>query len=150
MKLIEEQGDLFDLEETHYLAHCISADLALGAGIAVQFVKRYDMRNKLITLRDKQTPTEKFIQDIFGSPNCVLIDRVFNLITKEHCWHKPTYDSFTIALEDMKRYVEYSYYTKIAMPRIGCGLDGLEWDLVKPIIETTFRGYDGEIVVRYL
>jgi hypothetical protein len=147
MELIEQEGNLFDFEETHYLAHCISADLAFGAGIAIEFDKRYGMRNKLIIAREKQTSEEKLIQDIFGSPKCVLI-------TKERYWHKPTYDSFTKALEDMRRHVEYSYdavpITKIAMPRIGCGLDKLDWNKIKLIIETTFQPYKGEIIIRYL
>ena len=34
MRLVEEKRDLFDVSEDYYLAHCISADFALGAGIA--------------------------------------------------------------------------------------------------------------------
>ena len=43
----EENRDLFEVPSDYYLAHCISADYALGAGIAVEFVKRFDMRTRL-------------------------------------------------------------------------------------------------------
>ena len=42
-KMIEEiQGDLFiESDPMSSLAHCVAKDLALGAGIAVQFKKRF-------------------------------------------------------------------------------------------------------------
>lgn len=36
---------------------------------------------------------------------------------------------------------------KLAMPRIGCGLDRLEWAKVKKIIKATFANTDVEILV---
>ena len=43
----EEVRDLFSVSDDYYLAHCISEDFALGAGIAVEFNNRFDMRKKL-------------------------------------------------------------------------------------------------------
>ena len=41
-------GDLFKIaKETDYLAHCISKDYVLGAGIAVEFQRRFQLREKL-------------------------------------------------------------------------------------------------------
>ena len=34
----EEQRDLFSVSDDYYLVQCISADFAMGAGIAVQFM----------------------------------------------------------------------------------------------------------------
>ena len=47
MTIREEQRDLFTVPQGYYLAHCISGDYALGAGIAKQFVEVYNMKNKL-------------------------------------------------------------------------------------------------------
>jgi len=88
MNLIEKQGNLFDLEDTHYLVHCVSADFALGKGIAKEFDKRYSMRLKLLANS--------------SSGECILIGNVFNLITKDRYWHKPTYQSLRQSLEVMK------------------------------------------------
>lgn len=44
----EKNGDLFSASREYYLAHCISGDYALGAGIAKIFNKVYDMKNKLL------------------------------------------------------------------------------------------------------
>ena len=40
MEYKEIKGNLFDAPKDAYLVHCISADFALGAGIAVEFNKR--------------------------------------------------------------------------------------------------------------
>lgn len=139
MTLTEEQRDLFTVPQGYYLAHCISGDFALGAGIAVEFNNRFDMRNKL-RRHFKQTET-----------NCsIVIDNVFNLVTKEKAYQKPSYDSLRAALMEMKTQVEFLGVKKVAMPKIGCGLDRLDWDGVKPLLEEVFDGMDLEILVCYL
>ena len=40
--------------------------------------------------------------------------------------------------------------TKLAMPLIGCGLDKLEWNRVKDVIEDVFDDTDVEILICYL
>lgn len=47
MTINEEKGNLFDLPEEYALAHCISEDCALGAGIAVEFQRRFKIRDIL-------------------------------------------------------------------------------------------------------
>lgn len=137
-------GDLFEQSEDYYLAHCISADFALGAGIAVEFVKRFDMRNKL------KSKNPDFVNRYHNcGPICILDDesRVFNLITKEMCYHKPTYNSLKKSLEHMRLLAEYYNITKIAIPQIGCGIDGLKWNKVSEIIKQTFDDSNIEILV---
>ena len=47
MTITIENRDLFTVPQGYYLAHCISADFALGAGIAKTFDAVYNMRFKL-------------------------------------------------------------------------------------------------------
>ena len=118
MIIKEEKRDLFAVPQGYYLAHCISGDYALGAGIATQFVEVYNMRYKL----HSQYPIpngEKFA----NVGKALLVDNVFNLVTKARCFHKPTYDSLYETLVDMKDQCEEWDITKIAIPYIGCGLD---------------------------
>ena len=75
---------------------------------------------------------------------------VYNLVTKTRFWHKPTLDSLHEALTDMRMYVVDDGVKKIAMPRIGCGLDKLDWEDVSQIIQEVFRDTDVEILVCYL
>ena len=38
MTITTEKRDLFTMSQGYYLAHCISADFALGAGIAKTYI----------------------------------------------------------------------------------------------------------------
>lgn len=149
MMLTEIHGDLFAVSNDYYLAHCISADYRLGAGIARQFSINYDVRRKLF---------RKFphLDDPFSGNHksyvgkALLIDNIFNLVTKSRYFEKPTYDTLKHTLEDMKQQCDKYGIKRLAMPRIGCGLDRLNWDMVKKIIKEIFTDTDIEIVVYYL
>ena len=136
----EEVRDLFSVSGYH-LTHCISDDYALGAGIAVQFNRRFDMRRKLFSIR----PQSPCFADTNG--HCILIDGVFNLVTKNKCLQKPTYATLTNALVDMKRQCIENDVKQIAMPLIGCGLDRLEWNDVSTIIRDVFDDTDIEVLI---
>lgn len=145
----EEHRDLFSVPEEYFLAHCISADFALGAGIAVEFVKRYNMRNRLNDLFSGDAVNTWDANGNCGAPQgtCIRIDRVLNLVTKRNCWHKPTYEALKEALLSMRKICEGCCVQKIAMPLIGCGIDKLEWNKVSEILKETFEDTDMEILV---
>lgn len=83
----EEVRDLFFVPEDYYLAHCISADFGMGKGIVVQFNKRFNMKQKITELYpDGFRDLDGYYEPI----GCVLIDRIFNLITKKRYFDKPT------------------------------------------------------------
>lgn len=144
MEFREEKRDLFSVPEDYYLAHCISADFAMGKGIVVEFNRRFDMKNKLKAhypdYLDQWQKEKK-------SSGCVLAGRVFNLITKERYFQKPTYETMRGALECMKALCAQKDICRVAMPVIGCGLDRLEWEKVSAVIRDVFAGTDVEILV---
>ena len=140
MVIKEERMDLFTVPQGYYLAHCISADFALGAGIAKQFVDVYNMRDKL----------KAAYSDDAMVGEALLVDNVFNLVTKARAFQKPTYESLEEALIDMKLQIVELMITKLAIPMIGCGLDKLDWSKVRSIIEAIFEDVDIEILVCYL
>lgn len=142
MVIKEEVMDLFTVPQGYYLAHCISGDYALGAGIAKQFVENYNMRFKL----HKNYPIpdgEKFA----NVGQALLVDNVFNLVTKARVFHKPTYESLYDTLLDMRIQCEDLDISRLAVPLLGCGLDRLNWEQVKDVIEDVFDSTDIEILV---
>ena len=145
----EEVRDLFSVSEDYYLAHCISADFALGKGIAVEFNKRFDMKNKLIDRFDGDVTHawDGNINEGYPSGACFKVDRVLNLVTKRNYWNKPTYRTLTESLVCMLDICKEYNIKKVAMPLIGCGLDRLQWDRVYDIITTIFKDVDIEILV---
>jgi len=142
----EEIRDLFSVSDDYYFAQCISADFAMGAGIAVQFNRYFDIKNRLI---NKYGHSFEDRWDIFNEHGtCLLEGRVYNLITKKKYWFKPTYDTLKSALKAMRTMViNNPDVRKIAMPQIGCGLDKLQWDKVSEIIKEIFGELDVEILI---
>lgn len=153
----EECCDLFDYYDKGYkLVQCLSADLVAGAGIAVLFNKKLDMKNKL---KNRYPYGVYYVDDninrLIFLPTCIYETNTFNLITKDKVWEKPTYENLELSLKVMKRGIyllwqQSDYIDKIAMPLIGCGIDGLEWKKVREMIKEIFDDYDIEIVVCYL
>lgn len=147
MILNEKKGNLFDLDEKYTLAHCISLDCEMGKGIAVKFDKKF--RGMKAFLKNRiETCDIDFPVTIPCFSNRKL--RVFNLITKKNYWGKPTYITITKCIEQMAEICERHQIKYLAMPKIGCGLDRLQWGKVREIIEDTFKDIDIEIEVRYL
>lgn len=138
MNITIENRDLFTVPQGYYLAHCISADFALGAGIAKKFDEVYNMRYKLFRNYDYY---------YFTGGEALMVDNVFNLVTKPQCYDKPTYSTLREALEDMKDLMNVWDITKLAMPKIGCGLDRLQWDKVYDIICDVFKDADVDILI---
>ena len=133
-----EKRDLFTMPQGYYLAHCISADFALGAGIAKTFDEVYNMRFKLFRNYDNYE---------YKGGDALPVDNVFNLVTKQKCWHKPTYESLREALVMMRECLYFLDANKLAMPKIASGLDRLNWEQVYDIICEVFEDMDIEIVI---
>lgn len=142
MNINEVTQDLFTVPQGYYLAHCISGDYVLGAGIARRFNDEYNMRYKLH--RDYAIPEGQKFANV---GRALLVDNVFNLVTKQRYFHKPTYDDLYDTLVDMKEQCEMFDIKRLAMPTIGCGLDRLCWNKVKDVIEDVFSDTDIEILI---
>lgn len=78
---------------------------------------------------------------------CLLTGKVFNLVTKEKYWQKPTYHSLLITLFNLKKQIISNEVKFLAIPQIGCGLDKLLWREVKKMIFDIFSDIDIYIVV---
>lgn len=137
----EIYGNLFDLPDDCILAHCISADFALGAGIAAQFTAK-GVRDELFS---------KYAANIWVNEGyCLMTNntpfKVANLVTKEKCYYKPTLKSVAEALISFRDQLT-EFPVKIGMPCIGSGLDRLKWEDVKDIVKSVFEDVDCEIIV---
>ena len=140
MTYTERPGDLFTASPNSYLVHCISADFMMGAGIAKEFrnrgVKQY-LESNYNMIWDGRGYT--LFAPMTG------FNGVFNLITKERYFLKPTYGSLKEALHDLKNQLPEG--SNLAMPHIGCGLDKLSWLTVKEIICDIFADTNINITV---
>lgn len=139
MQYSESKGNLFDANRNCALVHCISSDFVMGAGIAKQFSLMGVKAELLQTYPQKWDGTGYCLHSSAGSKTNEFPNGVFNLITKERYFHKPTYDTLRQSLEDMKQQCEALGIKELAMPLIGCGLDRLQWDKVSQMVQDMIR-----------
>lgn len=138
MEYKEIKGDLLFSPPEYFIVHCISRDCALGAGVAKQIQDKHKIKHRLKHVVNEDS-------------KCVLVDKVFNLVTKEKYWHKSTYESLYSTLLELKNQMSVLGINKIAMPMIGCGLDRLKWNTVSRMIHEVFSDTPSiEIIVYYL
>lgn len=129
-RLLHKRGDLFTCPPTDALAHCISEDCRMGAGIAVLFKKTFGGVDEL--LAQKKQPGQCAVLRISER-------FVYYLVTKKKYNQKPTYDNLRKSLVSMREHCLASGVNSISMPRIGCGLDKLKWENVSSIITEVFQ-----------
>ena len=145
MRYEERQQDLFTMPEDWMFVQCISADFAMGAGIAVQFNRHFNTKAEL--KRDYGNRLRAW--DFSGiRGECLKQGRVYNLVTKRNYWDKPTLDTMRNALCALHGIVvNAGPGVKLAMPLIGCGIDRLRWEDVSRLVQEIFADTDAEIVV---
>ena len=134
MTLKEIRGNLFEYTTDRIPVQCISQDCKMGAGIAVDMRKQF----KLGSLT-----ADKF-------PDCIYYHGVLNLITKKVYYGKPTYQTLEQSLIKMKEITKENNIDKLVMPKIGCGLDRLQWPKVREILENIFQDTSIDILVCYI
>lgn len=143
MNLTEVQGDIFLAPYDSKFVQCISADYVMGKGIATQFNERFNTKQRIL---DRYEPVE-----IFRNGFCIYDGLItYCLITKGKYYQKPTYKSLQESLIDLRDNWILPNYNEdeeivISSPKIGCGLDKLNWESVKTIIINTFAYIDNLI-----
>lgn len=132
------EGDLFAAPKEYALAHCVAADLHMGAGIAVMFRNKF---GRVATLKGQNAKVGGL---------AVLKDgkrTIYYLITKKLSTQKPKYSDLLCSLIALRKDMQSKGIKKLGIPKIGCGLDGLEWDRVYDLLHRVFNTDDVEIVL---
>ena len=115
----EIHGDLFNAPVFCHLAHCIPADLSFGGAIAREIDTYYDAEDRL----------NKLYGDITITPGDVLVDsNVYHLIASPKKFTKAKMEDLENCIATLAQtcYDDAVHY--LAMPRIGCGANGLPWE----------------------
>ncbi len=112
----------------------------MGRGIALQFKKAFpeNFTEYQKACRAGQVRPGKMLVFETGSmlaPRCII-----NFPTKRHWREKSRYEDIEAGLRALVSEVKRLGIRSIAVPPLGCGLGGLDWKSVRPMIETAFAG----------
>lgn len=140
-------GDLFQNKDVQAYAHGVNCQGVMGAGIAVEFARRYPvMYDWYKTLCKSGLP-------LLASCRLYQAERpaIFNLFTQPRPERGAAmYKALRDALKEMRDLADESGITTIAMPRVGCGIGGLRWPITRAIIEDVMAGWSGTLYVHTL
>ena len=147
------KGDLLSDKQVRTIVHCISQDCHMGAGIARDIKKKFSGMKEEILKQNPQVGGILAYEHKHKKPDNRGKARwttVLNMVTKKHYRDRPTEDNFIRTLENLKDYCIKDGIYKINMPKIGCGLDKLEFEFVKREIERVFAGSGVEVNMYFL
>jgi O-acetyl-ADP-ribose deacetylase (regulator of RNase III) len=146
IKLI--QGDILkaDVEALVNTVNCMGV---MGRGIALQFSKAFSENSKVYkSACDKKQlhPGMMLILDLnrFENPRYVI-----NFPTKRHWKGKSRIEDIESGLKALIEEVRQRNIHSIAIPPLGCGLGGLNWEQVRPMIENAFETLPNVNVLLY-
>ena len=137
--LTEVRGNLFKSRDP--LVHCVSSDFRMGKGVAWHFKRKF---GGVLELRNSGTRVGEVAVLRRGGRN------IYYLVTKYRFFNKPTYEDLRRTLVSLKNHAISKNIKSLSMPRLGCGLDGLKWGVVKEMISEVFCDERIQISVYYL
>lgn len=138
--IIFKRGDIF-ASTAQAIVNPVNCVGIMGAGLAKECKKRYPMN----FIHYEKMCKSKLLQ--IGKCLTVLENNklIVNFPTKEH-WRNPSkYEYIESGLQALIKHVVHYQIKSIAIPALGCGLGGLEFDVVKQLIQTTVSKLDLEV-----
>lgn len=161
MAVIEKAGDLLKIIKSGVIVHGCNAQGVMASGFAGQLAKMYPVaKSSYVSFIEQWDITDRF--NALGSVNYIeivasdttvdVIDPgslknliICNAITQEYYGRESgtryaSYDAIDIVMRDMAD--TFCSRDIINMPRIGCGLGGAEWSIVKEIIKHRLSNFE--------
>lgn len=135
--IIPSQGNLLEAQ-ADALVNTVNTVGVMGRGIALQFQRafpaNYAAYKKACDMK-AVVPGKMFIfeENVLGGPRWIV-----NFPTKRHWKGSSRIEDIQNGLADLAEQVERLGIRSIAIPPLGCGLGGLAWAQVKPLIESAF------------
>lgn len=140
-------GDLFAAEDADALAHGCNCAGAMGRGIAVEFKRRWPAMFEEYRQRchDGRLPLGGVFP--WAAPEGLT---VYNLGTQAHWRSGAVLSAIESSVTAMADHASANGIRRIAMPRIGAGLGGLDWAEVEAVVAEAVEGRPFAVAVHQL
>jgi len=146
--IIYKKGNLLE-DDAETLVNAVNTVGVMGAGIARQFKEKFpDMfvvYESACQRGELQLGTMHVVQVKENDTTRYII----NFPTLAHWSDKSTLATIESGLADLVRVVQEKGIQSIAIPPLGCGVGGLEWEDVRLLIEGAFKNVEGVTVHLY-
>lgn len=142
------QGNLLEAP-VEAVVNTVNTVGVMGKGIALMFKERFPENTKAYETACKAGNVR--VGSMFVTPGVELDGPrwIINFPTKEN-WRNPTkLEWVESGLVALKREIREKGIRSIAIPPLGCGNGGLDWNVVRPLVEEALKALDGVEVVVY-
>ena len=129
------------IQQPNSIGHCISADARLSKGFDGFLFLRLPGR------RSTCRKAKLFMGRVFPFWDTTGKRYIYNLVTKERFCDKPSLSMLSKTLEAMKSHASMNGVSTITIPKLGCGLDQMNWQEVVTLLRDIFAYADVQLVV---
>lgn len=127
-------GDLLD-ERVDAIVNTVNTVGVMGKGIALQFKRKWPANAKAYEAACKRKEVVPGKMFVFDNGGLVEPKFIINFPTKRH-WRQPSrMADIEVGLVDLVTQIKRLGIRSIAIPPLGCGNGGLDWNEVRPRIE---------------
>lgn len=138
-----EKGNIFN-SSCEFLVNPVNCVGVMGKGLALEFKNKYPLNFEIYK---KACDNASFH---IGNLLIVPVDNKFivNFPTKKHWRNKSDLEFIKIGLEELKVAIKDFNIKSIALPKLGCGLGGLDWNEVFDLIKNFHNSIEDNVLVQ--
>lgn len=146
--IVYKHGDILK-EDAEALINTVNCMGVMGRGIALQFKNAYPGNFKAYQKACKNNELQPGRMFVFETGSLTNPRYIINFPTKRHWRGKSRIEDIEIGLKALIEMVRQYNIKSIAIPPLGSGLGGLDWLVVRPLIEDAFKSLSDVRVIIY-
>lgn len=139
--IIYSKGNLLEAE-AEALVNTVNCVGVMGKGIALQFKQAYPENYKEYEKACKDEKIKPGTMFIYSTGELFSSKYIINFPTKRHWKGKSKIEDIKIGLIDFVKQIKDLNIKSVAVPPLGCGNGGLDWQVVKSLIEKAVTNLD--------
>lgn len=132
-------GDILS-ENVEALVNTVNCVGVMGRGIALQFKRAFPENFKVYAKACKREEVQPGRIFVFEPGQLANPRYIFNFPTKRHWRGKSRIEDIELGLEALVKEIRARGVRSVAIPPLGSGLGGLDWNEVRPRIEKALEG----------
>jgi O-acetyl-ADP-ribose deacetylase (regulator of RNase III) len=142
------KGNLLDAD-AEVMVNTVNCVGYMGKGVALQFKKAFPENFKAYERSCRASQVRPGTMFVFARGTITNPRYIVNFPTKRH-WRGPSrIEDIATGLQALVQEVRRLGVASVAIPPLGCGLGGLDWRVVRPMIESAFAELPGVHVLLF-
>jgi O-acetyl-ADP-ribose deacetylase (regulator of RNase III) len=133
--------------DTEALVNTVNCVGVMGRGIALQFKNKFPNNFKAYEAACKKHEVMPGCMFVYNTDELTFPRYIINFPTKRHWKGKSRIEDIESGLEDLARVISERKIQSVALPPLGSGLGGLDWQEVRTQIESALHNCNAHILV---